>query len=81
MQVAKVTKPLLSVKDMIAQNKRVVFEKNAAYMEDTNTGEIQYFDKVQDGWALGFWMEEPTERIEGARVNALDFPGQEVVDL
>lgn len=47
MQIADVTKPLLSVQEMVAAGQRVVFDSTGSYAENKATGKRQYFKDKQ----------------------------------
>ena len=66
MQITDVTKPLLSVREMVKANQRVVFDSNGSYSENKATGRKQYFKDKQGSYVLEMWLHD-TEEDDGTR--------------
>ena len=85
MQIAEVTKPLLSVREMVAAGHRVVFDSMGSYAENKMSGKRQYFKDKQGSYVLEMWMYD-TEgedtcsctKCHSEPSGNMDFIGQEV---
>ena len=60
-QIADVTKPLLSVREMVQAGQRVVFDSTGSYAENKFTGKRQYFKDKQGSYVLELWMYDTEE--------------------
>jgi hypothetical protein len=59
--IAKITRPLMSVSEMVKKHYRVVFDDDGSYIENKRTGE--WVDVRQEGslYYLDLWVEVPEE--------------------
>ena len=59
--VAKITRPLASVAEIVRKNYRVVFDTDGSFIEDKKTG--KWIDVRQEGslYYLDLWVQVPEE--------------------
>ena len=58
-QVCEVTKPLLSVKKVMAAGNRVVFDADGSYIEDKQTQEKMWLKEENGMFLLRMWAKRP----------------------
>ena len=56
-QVCDVNKPLLSVRKLVDNGNRVVFDKDGSYIEDPTTGEFMNLEEKHGTYVLRLWTK------------------------
>ena len=71
MQVAKVTKPLGSVRAMVKANNTVVFDEGGSYVYNKDTGVKTRIHERGGAYVFDIWAPRGEEAVTGNRYQAL----------